>query len=155
MTNNENELNDLLANIRTHIPDFDMASKIMKLCRDGYTRPQPSADVSNDLEKVFKVLGMNNLYSSEMGLIHQKLSRALTQPKAVDKAVDVEGLTESIIASMKGYTIHDRYLSHTVANIIAKYLSKQGYLNTNERVQELEKKLKVAKEVEGGTTAKV
>lgn len=35
------ELRDMLANIRTHIPDFDMASKIMCLVNAAWNLPPP------------------------------------------------------------------------------------------------------------------
>lgn len=44
-----NELNNMLGSIRTHIPDFDLATKIMGLVRSGHRADQGNA--WRDIEK--------------------------------------------------------------------------------------------------------
>lgn len=98
------------------------------------TRPQPSADLEQLMRETC-------VYSDRVTMpipTYEALKQALTQPKAVD----VDLLRQRI---PKGASIQGRRWCEGW-NECLDYLFEQGYLNTNERVQELEEKLKVATE---------
>lgn len=108
------KLEDLLANIRTHIPDFDMATEIMKRLR----APQAQVDVNTSyaLEAFERVLGSlvstthaNNKYQSVSGLLHTRedINKVRAFIAGIEKHIElIEGeLTAAYMAgveSMRG-----------------------------------------------------
>lgn len=168
MTNNENELMPcpvkVLKNViwqSTERYDCETIDEhndlILKLFEQEYTRPQPSADVSEALDRILSdaYLGISsgdyeimNREGYDKGMCqHYKdaetIRQALTQPKAVD-VDELKG-----IVSRACWSATERTSPQTVDDAMecVKYwfselLNEQGYLNTNERVQELEACLK-------------